>query len=189
MGRPQGGPARGACVTQSKPCVVMLVGLPGAGKSELARALEQSLGLHRICRDAIRAALFPRCAFSPAEKRAANHAAFKALEVNCAMGRSSVLDGRTFSRLAERLELERRVEEWGARALAAWLNCPPALARERITASEGHAAGDRTPELVDAVVARFEPPQLGCIELDASQPLDQVREQAVLAVQQVLADV
>lgn len=172
---------------QGKPCVVMLVGLPGSGKSEVARALEGELGLHRVCRDGIRAALFPRCTFSPAEKRAANHSSLKALEVNCAMGRDSVLDGRTFSRLQERLDLERRVEAFGARAIAVWLNCPPALARERVANSQAHLAGDRSPELVDVVAARFEPPQLGCIELDARQPLDQVCGEAVRAVRELLA--
>lgn len=174
-------------MAQNGPCVVMLVGLPGAGKSEVACALERELGLHRIDRDAIRAALFPRCAFSPAEKRAANHAALRALEVNCVMGRHSVLDGRTFSRLQERVDLERRIEGYGARAVAVWLNCPPSLARERVAASPGHAADDRTPELVDSVAARFEPPQVGCIELDARQPLEQVVQEAVRAVQDVLA--
>ena len=165
----------------------MLVGLPGAGKSEVARALERELGLHRIDRDAIRVALFPRCAFSPAEKRAANHASLRALEVNCAMGRHSVLDGRTFSRLQERIDLERRIEAYGARAVAVWLNCPPGLARERVAAAVGHAAGDRTPDLVDSVAARFEPPQVGCIEIDARQPLEQVVDEAVRALQDVLA--
>jgi predicted kinase len=165
----------------------MLVGLPGAGKSEVARTLERELGLHRIDRDAIRAALFPRCDFSPAEKRAANHAALRALEVNCAMGRHSVLDGRTFSRLQERLDIEQRIQAYGARALAVWLNCPPQIARERVAAASAHLAGDRVPELVDSVVSRFEPPQVGCIELDARQPLAQVGDDAVRAVRDVLA--
>lgn len=172
---------------QGKSCVVMLIGLPGAGKSKVARALELELGLHRIDRDAIRAALFPRCDFSPAEKRAANHAALRALEVNCALGRHSVLDGRTFSRLKERIEVEQRIEAYGARALALWLNCPPRIARERVAAAHGHAAGDRVPELVDSVASRFEPPQVGCIELDAREPLAQVCEQAVRALRDVLA--
>lgn len=45
-----------------RPLVVALIGLPGAGKSTVARALEQQLGLRRVCRDAIRHALFPHCA-------------------------------------------------------------------------------------------------------------------------------
>jgi predicted kinase len=168
------------------PRVVVLIGLPGAGKSAVAEALEGELGFHRICRDRIRAALFPRCSFSPAEKRAANHATLKALEVNCAMGRHSVLDGRTFARLSERMEVEQRIAGFGAQAVAVWLRCPPALARERVAAGPPHPALDRTVELVDVVAARFEPPAAGCIEIDASQPREDMLEDAVRAIRDVL---
>lgn len=172
---------------RAEPCVVMLIGLPGAGKSEVARALADELGLHRIDRDAIRAAMFPRCTFSPAEKRAAQHAALKALEVNCAMGRHSVLDGRTFARAGERIELEQRILGFGARLIGLWLNCPPGVARQRVERSGAHPAADRTPELVDLVAARFEPPGPGCVEIDADRPLAEVRGDAVRVVRALLA--
>lgn len=166
--------------------VVVLIGLPGAGKSRVARALEQELGLHRICRDSIRAAMFPRCEFSPAEKRAANQAAMRALEVNCAMRRSSVLDGRTFARQRERLEVEDKLRGWGAQSIAVWLDCPLDLARARVMADPLHLAGDRTVELVDAVASRFEAPAAGCLQIDARQPEAEMVADAVRAIRDVL---
>lgn len=168
------------------PRVVVLIGLPGAGKTAVAEALEQELGFHRICRDRIRAALFPRCSYSPAEKRAANNAAMRALEVNCAMGRHSVLDGRTFSRLRDRIEVEQRITGFGANTVAVWLRLPASLARERVAAESGHPAADRTPELVDKVAAQFDPPAAGCIEIDASQSREEMIEDAVRTVRDVL---
>src|SRR6516225_6560857 len=89
---PEAAPASG------KPVVVALIGLPGAGKSVVARALTDQLGLRRVCRDTIRHAMFPTCSYSFAEKRAAFRAAMLALEINCMLGESSVIDGVTFSR-------------------------------------------------------------------------------------------
>src|SRR6185312_3333371 len=89
----------------SQPYVIALIGLPGGGKSVVARALEDQLGLRRICRDAIRHAMFPKCSYSFAEKRAAFRSMLVALEVNCMLGISSVLDGATFSRRRDLLRV------------------------------------------------------------------------------------
>ena len=59
--------------------VVALMGVPGAGKSTLARTLEREFALRCVCRDAIRAAMFPACEFSYLEKRAAFRAVLLAL--------------------------------------------------------------------------------------------------------------
>lgn len=166
--------------------VVVLIGLPGAGKTCVAEALERELGLHRICRDGIRAAMFPRCEFSPAEKKAANQAALRALEVNCALGRNSVLDGRTFSKLRERLEIEDHTQRWGARTIAVWIDCPVELARARVAQSGPHPAGDRSVDLVDLVASRFDPPAAGCLVVDARPPRAEMTEDAVRAIRDAL---
>ena len=146
------------------------------------RALEARLGLHRVCRDGIRAAMFRRCAFAPAEKRAANQAALRALEVNCAMGRDSVLDGRTFARLSERVEVESRVDGFGAVLVPVWMDCPLDVARRRVETEKDHPAGDRDARLVESVAAIFEPPQ-GCIQVNAGEALAEVIEAVVESVQ------
>src|SRR6478736_3207357 len=100
-------------VASAKPLVVALIGLPGAGKSVVARMLEDQLGLRRVCRDAIRQAMFPKCSYSFAEKRAAFRAMLVALEVNCLLGASSVLDGVTFSRRRDLLRVDAVIRRYG----------------------------------------------------------------------------
>ena len=73
--------------------VVALMGLPGAGKSVVARMLEREFDLRLVSRDAIRAAMFPRCEHSFAEKQAALHGVVLAIEINGLLGASSVIDG------------------------------------------------------------------------------------------------
>lgn len=172
------------------PIIVAVMGLPGAGKSVVADAIEQRLGLRRICRDAIRAAMFPRCDLSFVEKRAAWRSVLLALEINCMLGVGSVIDGATFSR---RRELD-RVAAVGARhrmvTIPLFVDCPPALARQRVArdlATGHHLARDRTPELVDDVLSRREPPPVEALRIDGALPAEQLRDAAVRAIQASIA--
>jgi predicted kinase len=154
-----------------KPIVVALIGLPGAGKSVVARALEDQLGLRRICRDTIRAAMFPKCSYSFAEKRAAFRAQLVALEINCLLGNSSVLDGVTFSRRRDLQRVESVVRRYGFAVVPIYLECPPDVARARIAddiAHDRHLARDRRPETVTEVLLRFEPPPPSALVIDAT---------------------
>jgi len=163
--------------------VVALIGLPGAGKSLIARALAARLGLHRICRDTIRAAMFPDCAYTLAEKRAAFRAVLTALDVNCALGRSSVLDGMTFSRRAELAAVDEVLRPYPVQPLPVFVDCPAEIARERVSLDpHDHPARDRSPALVDAVLARFEAPPPGCAVLDGRLDPDALVAAAIALV-------
>jgi predicted kinase len=165
--------------------VVTLIGLPGAGKSVVARALEDQLGLRRIDRDAIRHAMFPRCAYSYAEKRAAFRGMLLALEINCLLGASSVLDGATFSRQRDRMRCAAVIERYGFRPLTIYLDCPPEVARARIARDvehDQHLARDRTPAVVSEVLMRFEPPPTEALVIDATQSAAAVCRLAIEAV-------
>lgn len=165
--------------------VVALIGLPGAGKSTIARALEDHLRLRRICRDAIRAAMFPRCSYSFLEKRAAFRGVVQALEINCMLGVSSVLDGMTFAAQADYERIVQAVEPFGFAMVPLWVDCSPERARERVRhdlEANRHRAADRTPDRVDEVHQRAQPPPSGALRIDAEQPASAMCREAVRLV-------
>jgi predicted kinase len=166
------------------PLVVALIGLPGAGKSVVAAAFEREFGLRRVCRDTVRAAMFPNCSYSYAEKRAAMRAVLLAVEVNCMLGVGSVIDGVTFSRHRDLERLDQTLAPYRVLSLPLFLDCPPDVARERVAhdiATGRHLALDRSPALVDEIMARFEPPPATCVVLDARLPKDELVTAALAA--------
>jgi predicted kinase len=169
----------------AKPVVVALIGLPGAGKSVVARAIEEQVGLRRVCRDAIRHAMFPQCEYSFAEKRAAFRSLLLALEINCVLGHSSVLDGVTFSRRRDLLQVEGLARRYGFTPVVIYLDCPADVARARIAhdvATNRHLARDRSPETVTEVLVRFETPPASALVIDATLPLSETCRLAIDAV-------
>jgi predicted kinase len=165
--------------------IVALIGLPGAGKSTVACALERQLGLRRVCRDAIREAMFPRCDWSFVEKRAAFRTVLLALEINGLLGESSVVDGMTFSRRDDYDQIAALADAHGFDVLPLWIDCPPALARERIAHDllmRRHPADDRVPDLVDIVARRFDRPPAAAIRIDSSRPIEEACRLAVAEV-------
>lgn len=150
--------------------IIALMGLPGSGKSTLARTVMEHHRLHVIDRDTIRAALFPRCGFSDAEKRAANRAVMEALEANLKLGRSCLIDGMTFADAELRAALTDKVSGSGATLRWVYMNCEleEAARRVRDDLRQGrHAAGDRSPELVAEVAERFAEVPAAALKLDA----------------------
>jgi predicted kinase len=168
--------------------VVALIGLPGAGKSVIARALEDQLGLRRVCRDAIRHAMFPKCSYSFAEKRAAFRSMLLALEINCMLGASSVIDGVTFSRRRDLARVDSVIGRYRFTPMPIYVDCPPELARERIAsdvANDRHLARDRTPERVNEVLVRFDTPPPNALVIDARLPAPEMCRLALAAVAEV----
>jgi predicted kinase len=174
-----------ASTAGATPVVVALIGLPGAGKSVVARALADQLGLRRVCRDTIRHALFPRCSYTFAEKRAAFRATLLALEINCLLGESTVIDGVTFSRRADLVRVDNTIRRYGFTPIPIYLDCPPAVAHDRIAREiekNQHLARDRTPDLVYEVQARFDTPPPNALVINANQPAADVCRIVVEAV-------
>jgi predicted kinase len=165
--------------------VVILAGLPGTGKSTVARALAQRLPGVVLDKDMIRAALF-----TPAHveySRVQDDFCQQIMLQTAAylLGRNPslyvLLDGRTFSRRYQR----ERVFQFCAQLATGWaiLECvcseQTALARlEKAAADRTHPATNRTPELYHQIRKAWEPINNPKLVIDTESNLDSCVEQA-----------
>lgn len=143
------------------PCVVILAGLPGTGKSTIAQALASQTGGIVLDKDRVRAALFPE-PWVEYSQRQDDFCMEVLLETAGYLLQAArvppflFIDGRAF---ASRYQID-RIAAWsaaaGCRRKIIHTICADETARERLGAG-GHPARNRTYELYLSLKARFEP--------------------------------
>src|SRR5450432_3546991 len=156
--------------------LILMAGLPGSGKSALARALAAGLGGTVLDKDEIRAALF-----SPSDIEYSTEQDDFCMGIMLKVAgylfredpsRRISLDGRTFSRtyqlaratgFAEALSQPWRILE---------CVCSEQTARARLAADPAHPAANRGFDLYLQVEARFEEILLPKTIVDTDQPLE-----------------
>ncbi len=159
--------------------IVLMAGLPGTGKSTLARAAAAQLGAAILNKDQIRHAVFADADVEYSTKQddfvmqLMLQAAGWLLEKD--PGRIVILDGRTFSRryqVAHVIAAAAKIQQpWRIVECV----CSEESARTRLaihTASGEHPAGNRNYQLYLDVKAYFEPIDRPKVVLDTDQPLD-----------------
>ena len=142
--------------------VVVLVGLPGAGKSTLAAALVTRIpGARIIDKDQVRDALFAPCDYSAAERDVSFAAMIDAARYHLGRGRVVIFDGMTFSRQSQVSAAEGVAAESGGFSAVIVCDVPVSVAIERCEqdAADGdHPADNRDGDLVRRVAAEMEEP-------------------------------
>jgi len=163
--------------------VVVLVGLPGAGKSTLARALAERLPDGRVIdKDQVRDALFAPCDYSSAERDVTFSAMLDAARYHLGRGRVVVFDGLTFARRRQVAAAEALASESGAFAAVIVCDVPVSVAVQRVeqdTADGAHPAGNRDGDLVRRVAAEMEEPAGAYLTLTATDPVDDLVSSAL----------
>ena len=153
------------------PVLVALIGLPGCGKTTVARRLHAfAPQLAVLSRDLVRLELVAKPDYSAGEKRAVFDALLSRAGAELTDGRDVLIDGMTFSRAAERERAAASAEAAGAVFLPVHCDCPLEVALDRVRAQgraeAAHPAGDRDETLVREVAARFEPVSSSVARLD-----------------------
>lgn len=160
--------------------LILMAGLPGAGKSTLSRALSAELNGNVLDKDTIRAALFP-----PADIEYSTEQDEFVMRVMLKVAgyilrkdpaRYVFLDGRTFSR---RYQLDRATgyaEAIGQQWRILECVCSEDSTRKRLTNGEPHLAGNRDFNLYLEIKSRFEEITLPKKMINTDQPLEKCVE-------------
>jgi adenylylsulfate kinase len=168
--------------------IVLMAGLPGTGKTTLARELAQRTQGALLSKDEIRAALF-----SPEDIEYSVKQDDFVMEIMLeasrfllqnAPARKIFLDGRTFSRRDQ----INRVLKFASELAQPWTiiecTCAEESARRRLDLEPdpAHPARNRTFALYLEMKARFEPIAHSKTTINTDQPLEQGIEQALAAI-------
>jgi predicted kinase len=154
--------------------VIVLAGLPGAGKSTLARALAARLAGARVLdKDAVRDALFGPCDYTATESQVSVAAMLDAARYHLGRGRTVIFDGMTFSRRQYLGAVAGLGEEVDVSVAVIVCDVPLDVAISRVTADAGHLAINRNADSVRRVAAEMEEPDGDYLTLDTTAPLDE----------------
>jgi predicted kinase len=159
-----------------------MAGLPGTGKTTLARVLAARLNGVVLGKDEVRAALFPESlidytaeqddlcmnAVLSAAQYLANHDDIPFI----------FLDGRTFSRASQIQAVIAAANACGAAWKILHLSCPDDVVRARLKqgVAENHLARNRNFKLYSELKTRFEPITMPKLDVDTSQTLKECEE-------------
>lgn len=164
------------------PCLLVVRGLSGAGKSTVAEALARELGAEAIQTDQVRRRLFPDAsptpfgqgAYSEDKRRQVYDEVFRLASERLAQGLSVVLDGTFLSRAlrCRALELAAHLQ---VPALLIPCACDPTIAQERVRERLAARSGlsDAQPDLVESQGRLNDPddPQWPVCLVDTSEGL------------------
>jgi predicted kinase len=160
--------------------IVIMAGLPGAGKSTLCRVLAELVAGVVLDKDVVRAALFPpaRIEYSAEQDDFCQFLMIQAAGYVLTRDPNAVIffDGRTFSRRYQMEAVIESAERFGSTWRIIECRCSEETARKRLEHDQArgrHLAGNRSFDLYLQLKAVFEPILFPKLEIDTDRPLEE----------------
>ena len=158
---------------------VLFAGLPGTGKSTLARAIADRLGAAVLDKDRVRGALFPGALtdYTAQQDELCMRAMLEAAAYLTELKRVEYIffDGRTFSQRGQIEDVLLAAARAGARWRIVHVTCADAVAEERLARSDpSHPAKNRDAALYRRIKQQFEPITQAKLEVDTTSGTDAV---------------
>jgi predicted kinase len=160
---------------------VLFAGLPGTGKSTLAKAMAERLNAAVLDKDRVRGALFPGALtdYTAEQDQLCMRAILEAAAYLTDRRRVDYIffDGRTFSTQAQIGDVLLSAARVGAPWRIVHVTCADAVAEERLARTDpSHPAKNRDPALYRTIKHHFEPIQHAKLEVDTTLGVDNVLE-------------
>ncbi len=158
---------------------VLFAGLPGTGKSTLARAIAERLGAAVLDKDRVRGALFPGALtdYTAQQDALCMRAMLEAAAYLTERERVEYIffDGRTFSQRGQIEDVLLAAGRAGARWRIVHVKCADAVAEERLARSDpSHPAQNRDAALYRRIKQQFEPITQAKLDVDTTSGTDAV---------------
>lgn len=170
--------------------LVLMAGLPGTGKSTLARELARRTGGHVLDKDAVRETLFGPglVEYSTAQDDLVVRVMLDAAAYILLKKPRQIIffDGRVFSRASQLEDIIAFVEAIGTQWRILECVCSDATARTRLQRDShvgNHPAANRNVELYVEMKARFEPITRAKTVIDTEIPLEVCVQRALEAIE------
>jgi predicted kinase len=166
----------------SAPALIVMIGLPGSGKSHFARQLSQRYPVAALDSDTLRATLFPAPEHSPLENRRLFPAMHLVID-RLLSRRVSVIVDATNLKEASRKPYYAIAKRRGARLLLARTWAPPAMIKDRLRKRESAIDPDDRSTATVAVYERMrqdvERISRRHLSVNTSKPLDTALDTAL----------
>jgi predicted kinase len=158
---------------------VLFAGLPGTGKSTLARAIAERLGAAVLDKDRVRGALFPGALtdYTAQQDQLCMRAMLEAAAYLTELKRVEYVffDGRTFSQRGQIEDVLLAAARAGAGWRVVYVKCADAVVEERLARSDpSHPAQNRDAALYRRIKQQFEPIMQAKLEVDTTSGTDAV---------------
>ena len=125
----------------SRPLVIFMIGLPGAGKSFFARQFAETFKAPIVSHDYLRYQMFPEPAFSNDEDKLIAQIAGNEFSELLKTQRSIILDGGS-NDYADRQDLTKLAKKHGYGSLIVWVQTDELACRKRATKRSAKRSGD-----------------------------------------------
>ncbi len=150
--------------------LVVLSGLPAAGKTTFAAAFATRFGAAVLESDRVRRELFPERRYTSAENARVFAEIRERAAARLCEGGTVVIDATNVSR-RDRSGFERLAQEHGARYVTVRLTTPESLLRERLAAPRS-GASEAGVAVYERMRDRCEPFSTPCVHVDSRYDLD-----------------
>ena len=141
----------------SKPHIIIMVGIPGSGKTFFAEQFATTFNAPAVFVDKIRETIYTNPNYSKEQEDATNKTALYCLNEILKSGRTIVFDGSANSR-SERDQIAKLSRSAGYEPLFVWVQTDISTAQSRSLKAKADRNARMTKELFDIKVSRFTNP-------------------------------